>query len=96
MCNNFGHPAQTSSFTKYNFFSGENNFATFENEPSVLKLFQLSNGYFYLCSLPTTSKKCLNLQKNKVMVGRPKLGHTTQYINSFIYKKKRQKNVFNL
>ena len=44
MCPNFGHPALTPSFTKYNFFQVKNCFATLVNELSVLKLFQLSNG----------------------------------------------------
>ena len=41
MCPNFGHPALTPSFTKYNFFQIKNSFATLVNELSVLKLFQL-------------------------------------------------------
>ena len=44
MCPNFGHPALTPTFTKYNFLQVKNSFATLENELSVLKLFQLSNG----------------------------------------------------
>ena len=44
MCPNFGHPALTSSFTKYIFLEVTNSFATLVNELSVLKLFQLSNG----------------------------------------------------
>ena len=43
-CHNFGHPAQTSLFTK-----GKNNFATYVNDLSVLKLFQLSNGDIFFC-----------------------------------------------
>ena len=44
MSPNFGNPALTPSFTKYNFFQVKNSFATLVNELSVLKLFQLSNG----------------------------------------------------
>ena len=41
VCPNFGHPALTSSFTKYKFLQVKNSFATIVNELSVLKLFQL-------------------------------------------------------
>ena len=44
MCPNFGHPALTPSFTKYEFVQMKNSFATLVKELSVLKLFQLSNG----------------------------------------------------
>ena len=44
VCPNFGHPALTPSFTKYQFLQVKNRFATLVNELSVLKLFQLSNG----------------------------------------------------
>ena len=44
VCPNFGHPALTSSFTKYKFLQMKNSFATIVNGLSVLKLFQLSNG----------------------------------------------------
>ena len=40
MCPNFGHPALTSSFTKYEFLQVKNSFATIVNGLSVLKLFQ--------------------------------------------------------
>ena len=44
VCPNFGHPALTSSFTKYKFLQVKRSFATLMNELSVLKLFQFSNG----------------------------------------------------
>ena len=44
VCPNFGHPALTPSFTKYNFLQVKKSFATLVNELSVLKLLQLSNG----------------------------------------------------
>ena len=40
---NFGHPAPTSSLTKYELLQKKNNFAIIVNELSVFKLFQLSN-----------------------------------------------------
>ena len=43
VCPNFGHPALTPSFTKYNFLQVKTSYATIVNELSVLKLFQLSN-----------------------------------------------------
>ena len=43
VCPNFGHPAQTSSLKKYKSFEEKNISATIVNEPSVLKLFQLSS-----------------------------------------------------
>ena len=43
VCPNFGHPALTSSFTKYKFLHVKNSFETNVNGPSVLKLFQLLN-----------------------------------------------------
>ena len=46
VCPNFGHPALTSSFTKYEFLQVKNSFATILNKLSVFKLFQLSNGDF--------------------------------------------------
>ena len=49
VCPIFGHPALTSSFTKYNIIQVKNNFLTILNGPSVLKLFQLSNGDFFIC-----------------------------------------------
>ena len=42
VCPNFEHPALTSLFTKYKFLQMKNSLATFVNELSVLKLFQLS------------------------------------------------------
>ena len=60
MCPNFGHLSLTSSLTKYQYLQMKNSFATIVNEMSVLKLFQLSNGYF--CSMPTASIKCKNLK----------------------------------
>ena len=44
VCHNFGHPALTSSFTKYKFLQVKNSFEENLNGLSVLKLFQLSNG----------------------------------------------------
>ena len=44
MCPNFGLPALTLSFTKYDFLQVKNSFAIFGYVQSVLKLFQLSNG----------------------------------------------------
>ena len=43
-CPNFGHPAQTLSFTKHKFLQVKNNFETIMNGLPTLKLFQLSNG----------------------------------------------------
>ena len=43
VCHNFGHPALTSSFTKYKFLQVKYDFAAIVNERSVLKLLQLSN-----------------------------------------------------
>ena len=40
----FGHPAQTSSFTKYKFLLVKKSYATISNRLSVLKWFQLFNG----------------------------------------------------
>ena len=40
VCPNFGHPAPTSSFTKYTFLQVKNSFATIVNGLSLLKLFQ--------------------------------------------------------
>ena len=48
VCPNFGHPALTSSFTKYEFLQVKNSFATILNELSVFKLLQLSNGDFII------------------------------------------------
>ena len=43
VCPNFGHPALTSSFTKYKFLQMKNSFETNVNGTSVLKLFHLLN-----------------------------------------------------
>ena len=42
VCHNFGHPAQT--WYKIYYLQAKYSFATIVNRPSVLKLFQLSNG----------------------------------------------------
>ena len=42
-CPNFGHPALTSSFTRYKFLQVKYSVATILNRLSVLKLIQLSN-----------------------------------------------------
>ena len=55
VCPNFGHPAQTSSFTKYKFLQVKNNFV---NALSVLKLFHL---IYYSGVLPIACTKCVNL-----------------------------------
>ena len=44
VCPNFGHPALTQSFTKYQFLQVKNSFAIIVNGLSVFKLFQLFNG----------------------------------------------------
>ena len=41
LCPNFGHPAPTSTFTKYEFLQMKNSFATIVNRLSVLKLFEI-------------------------------------------------------
>ena len=57
VCPNFGHPALTSSFTKYKFLQVKNSFATIVNGLSVLKLFQLSNGDLLLKHLQIKVRK---------------------------------------
>ena len=47
VCPNFGHPALTSLFTKYELLHVKKSFATILNGLSVLKFFQLSNGDFF-------------------------------------------------
>ena len=56
-CPNFGHPAQTSSFTKYDFLQVKNYFATIVNVLSVLQLV-----IYYFRSMPIASTKCVNLE----------------------------------
>ena len=53
VCPNFGHPALTSSFTKYNFLQVKTSYATIVNELSVLKLFSFRMVIYYFRSMPT-------------------------------------------
>ena len=69
VCPNLGHPALTSSFTKYNFFQIKTSFATFVNDLSVLKLLQFSMAIYIFVA-------CLKqLQSAKPRM--TKFGHTT-------------------
>ena len=49
-------------FYKCKFLQVKISFATVMNELSVLKLFELSNGDLRFRSIPTGSRKCLNLE----------------------------------
>ena len=79
---NFGQPALTLSFTNLIFLQVNNSFATIVNGPSVLKLFQLSNGDIFV--FVACLQHIYKVRKSRIT----KLGQGVRRCNIFVEREK--------